>query len=177
MRLMAAAFLTVSLLAGQEFDSVLEHITGHARGGAVTVVTFISAQCPISNAFNDRMTALYNEYARKGVQFVFINANANETASTVAEHRTRAGFPFPVYKDSANIAADRFGAMATPECYVLDSGGMLRYHGYIEDSTNEARVKNRALRSALEAVLAGSPVPLAGTKAFGCSIKRVRRST
>src|ERR1019366_10814640 len=109
--------------------------------GSTTVVAFISANCPVSNGFNDRMTALFNDYSARGVKFVFINSNANESAAEVAQHRQSAGFPFEVYRDPGNRAADLFGAMATPETYVIDSGGILRYHGYIEDSINEARVK------------------------------------
>jgi len=38
-------------------------------GSAVLVVTFTSTQCPISNDYNDRMSALHKEYSDKGVQF------------------------------------------------------------------------------------------------------------
>lgn len=145
--------------------------------GHVTVVAFISTTCPISNAFNDRLSALYRDYSAKGIQFIILNANANELPSAVAEHAKSAGFPFPVMKDAGNQAADLFGAMATPETYVIDSKGILRYHGYIDDSVNEARVKNRGLRSAIDAVLAGKPVAQPETKAFGCTIKRVRRTS
>jgi peroxiredoxin len=189
MRILAGALLCSTLTFAQEFgvgkrvnDFGLQDLAGSPVSfsqlrGATTVVAFIATNCPISNAFNDRMTALYNDYSQKGVKFVFVNSNANESASEVASHRKSAGFPFPVYKDPTNKVADRFGAMATPETYVIDSTGTVRYHGYIEDSTNEARVKSRALRAALDAVLAGKPVAAAETKAFGCSIKRARRTT
>lgn len=152
-------------------------ITFSALRGPVTVVAFISTVCPVSNGFNDRMAALFEDYSRKGVKFVFINSNANESPAQVAQHHTAAGFPSEVYKDTDNRAADLFGAMSTPEMYMADRGGVIRYHGYIEDSINPARVKHRALREALEAVLAGKPVTAAETKAFGCSIKRARRTT
>ena len=142
-----------------------------------TVVAFISAECPISNAFNDRMSALYKEYAPKGAQFLFVNANANESTAEIIHHARGAGFTFPVYKDLNNRTADIFGAMATPETYVIDSRGLLKYHGDIDDSSNAARVKNHGLQNAIEAVLSNKPVPAAETKAFGCSIKRVRSTT
>ncbi len=175
MRLIAAALFAIPILVGQNWTAALTKLTGEESSGKVTVAAFISTQCPISNAFNDRMAALYKDYKPKGVRFVFINSNANESKAMVADHRTAAGFPFPVYKDAENTAADFFGAMATPATYVIDGHGLLRYRGYIEDSTNEARVKHRALRDALDAVLAGKAVPAPETKAFGCSIKRVKR--
>ena len=74
------------------------------------------------------------------------------------------------------MAADLFGAQVTPETFVIDREGVIRYHGYVDDSLNEARVHNRGLRTALDAVLAGRPVSAAETKAFGCTIKRRRAS-
>jgi len=143
----------------------------------VTAVVFISAQCPISNAYNDRMSALYRQYDGKGVRFLFVNSNANEPAAEIVEHSKQAGFPFVVYRDADNHVADHFGAMATPEAYLIDREGVLRYHGYIDDSTNPARAKNAALKSAIDALLAGKDVARGETKAFGCTIKRGRRAT
>src|SRR4029077_7468982 len=146
-----------------------------ALRGPVTVVTFISTQCPVSNGYNQRMNALFNDYSSKGVKFIFVNANQNERAGEVRQHAKNAGFVFPVYKDANNVVADRFGAEVTPENYVIDSSGAIRYHGSIDDSQNEARIRTRGLRLALDAVLAGKPVEIAETKAFGCSIKRARK--
>jgi peroxiredoxin len=145
--------------------------------GPATVVIFISVQCPISNAFNERMNEVYRDYSSKGVKFIFINSNFNESPAEVQSHAKQVGFAFPVYKDPGNVVADRFGAMSTPEAYIIDSAGVLQYHGYIEDNTNAARVKNRGLREALDAVLAGKQVPRPETKAFGCTIKRARRNS
>lgn len=143
----------------------------------VTVVTFISTQCPVSNAYTDRMNAVYNDYSGKGVKFLFVNANNNEPPAEVRSHAKEVGFVFPVYKDKSNVVADRFGASVTPESYVIDDSGMVRYRGAIDDSRNPARVRTQGLRMALDAVLSGKPVAVQETKAFGCTIKRVRRTT
>jgi hypothetical protein len=58
----------------------------------------------------------------------------------------------------------------------MDKAGTMRYHGSIDDSQEEARLQNQWLRKALDAQLAGQPVEKSQTKAFGCSIKRVRKS-
>ncbi len=143
--------------------------------GDVTLVMFISVQCPVSNAYDDRMNALYQDYAAKGVKFVVINANRTEPAAAVQEHARRHNFQFAVYKDEDNVVADKFGATVTPETYVIDSAGVIRYHGSIDDSQNLARVATQRLRLALDAVLAGKEPPQTETKAFGCSIKRVAK--
>ncbi len=145
--------------------------------GDVTVVMFIATQCPVSNNYNDRMKALYSDYSGRGVKFVFVNANGTEPATDVEQHARQHGFAFAVYKDEANQVADRFGAQVTPEAFVIDKSGVIRYHGSIDDAQNPARVKNQGLRKALDAVLAGQTVPVAETKAFGCTIKRVKKAS
>jgi hypothetical protein len=80
-----------------------------------------------------------------------------------------------VYKDPGNLLADQLGATVTPEVYVFDNAGVLRYHGQVDDSRNPARVKAHTLRAALDELLAGKSVTRAETKAFGCTIKRVKK--
>ena len=142
-----------------------------------TVVLFISTKCPISNSYNDRMNAIYKEYSDRGVQFVFVNANANEPVQEIEEHAKANQFSFKVYKDVNNVLASEFGATVTPEAYVFDNSGVLQYHGQVDDATNEARVRVKGLRTAIDAVLSNRPVELKETKAFGCTIKKVRRSS
>ncbi len=140
-KLAIAVCVCTAALFGQEFklgthvgDFTVADVQGSpvqfsALKGEVTVVTFISTQCPVSNAYNERMKALYNDYAPKGVKFVFVNANRGETAADVAQHAQQHGFPFAVYKDENNVVADRFGATVTPESFVIESSGTIRYHG------------------------------------------------
>jgi len=66
-----------------------------ALKGNVTVVVFIATQCPVSNAYNERMKALYRGLHAQGVKFVFLNANRTEPAADVARHAQEHGFPFP----------------------------------------------------------------------------------
>ena len=143
-----------------------------ALKGERTVVIFIATRCPVSNAYNDRMNAIYDEYSAKGVHFVFINANYTEPAPEVERHAHEHGLHFPVYKDQDAAVANRFGATVTPEAFVMDSTGTIRYHGHVDDAMNIARVHTEGLRLALDAVLSGRPVANAETKAFGCTIRR-----
>lgn len=145
--------------------------------GDLTVVMFVATQCPVSNAYNDRMKAVYNEYAPKGVKFVVINSNSSEPAAEVRLHAATHSFPFAVYKDVDNVVADRFGAQVTPETFVIGKSGEILYHGSIDDSQNPANIKTQGLRQALDAVLSGKSVARAETKAFGCAIKRAKRTS
>lgn len=145
--------------------------------GKITAVIFISTQCPISNDYNERMKALYNEFSGKGVQFVFLNANSTESSADVAEHARRHGFPFRVYKDVNNVEADRFSAEFTPHVFVIGKNSEVIYRGAIDDSRPADKVTKTYLRDVLNAALEGKPLPVTETKAFGCTIKRVKKST
>jgi len=146
-----------------------------AAGKKATVLMFIATTCPISNAYNERMAALANDYSGKGVAFVGINSNRQEAAEAVAAHAKEHGFSFPVVKDPNNVKADEFGASVTPEVFVYDTDWKLRYHGRIDDKKEVSEVSSKDLSAALDAVLAGKEVAVAETKAFGCSIKRVTK--
>jgi len=119
------------------------------------------------------MVNLCKSYTPKGVAFLAINSNKQESIEEIGEHSKRHGFEFPVLKDWKNVIADKFDAMVTPEIYLIDSTGVLRYHGRIDDSRNPAKVTQHDLRDVLDAYLEGKPLPKQDTKAFGCTIKRI----
>jgi peroxiredoxin len=181
--------LGAGILTAQEFklgshvpDFQVRDLDGKAVSlsalkGPITVVTFIATECPVSNSYNQRMSSLYSDYTAKNVKFIFVNANRSEPAGEVRDHAKRVGFPFAVYKDPDNVLADRFDAQVTPESFVIDGSGVIRYHGAIDDNMNESRVRTKTLRAALDAMLAGKPVTSTETKAFGCTIKRVRKAS
>jgi len=145
-----------------------------ARSRTAVVVMFIATKCPYSNAYNDRMRDMAAAYGTQGILFVGINSNKTEPADEVASHAKQHGFTFPLMKDPDNKVADMYSASYTPEIFVVDRSGVLRYHGRIdENSDNPDRVASPDLKNALDAMLAGKPIAKAETKAFGCSIKRV----
>src|SRR5581483_1175283 len=139
------------------------------------VLMFISTQCPVSNAYNERMAALADEYGGKGVAVIGIDANREETPENIAAFAREHAFKFPVLKDAGNVQADVFGAKVTPETYVYDAQGVLRYHGRIDDDRAGSNIQSKDLRNALDAVLSGKDVPVKETKAFGCTIKRASK--
>jgi len=144
-----------------------------AKSRAVVVV-FDATRCPFAMGYKERVASMGKEYAARGVTFVTINSNKTESAAEVAEDAKKHGFAFPVLKDEGNKVADLYAAQKTPEIYVLDPKGTLLYRGRIDETHDDPKnVKSPDLRNALEAILAGQPVPKAETKAFGCSIKRV----
>jgi peroxiredoxin len=149
-----------------------EQTLASLKGKNGTVLIFISVQCPISNAYNERMEKLAQEYAPKGVNVVGINSNVTEPANAVKEHAASHNLNFRIIKDNGNKIADQLGAEHTPEAYLLDASGKLVYRGRIDNSKNVDSISANDLRDALESTLAGKPVAKSEARAFGCSIKR-----
>jgi peroxiredoxin len=179
-RLACALVLAAGACLGQSFTA--EEVRGLTEDssllrGVVTVVTFLSARCPVSNAYGARLEAVYRDYAPKGVRFLFVNSNANESESEMSENAKAHRFTFPIYQDQSSRAAEQFHAHFTPETFVLDRNGVIQYHGAVDDAQNPARVKRQSLREALDAVLGGTQVSVRETKAFGCTIKRPRKTS
>jgi len=149
-----------------------DHSLKSIKGKNGTVLIFISVQCPVSNAYNERMEKLAADYKAKGIAVVGVNANSTEDAGAVKAHAAEKGLSFTILKDPGNKLADKLGATRTPEAYFLDSNNKLLYHGRIDNSQNPAAIESSDLRTALDAALAGKPIEKTEAKAFGCTIKR-----
>jgi len=149
------------------------HSLASLKGKNGTVVIFIATKCPVSNAYNDRMEKVFEDYKAKGINVIGINSNNTEPSTEVKSHAAEKGLKFTILKDDGNKIADRLGATRTPEVYLLDSKGKLAYHGRIDDAQKVESITSNDLRNALDEVIAGKAVSKTGGAAFGCSIKRV----
>ena len=169
-------------IGGKMSNVQLATVTGESvqlynyAGQQGTLVIFVATRCPISNDYNQRMAELAKEYTARGFAVIGINPNRTEPGDEVARHAAEKGLGFTVLKDPGNKVADYLGASVTPEAYLFDRDWTLRYHGRIDDSRNPSGITVRDLRQALDALLAGKAVTVAETKAFGCTIKRVKAS-
>jgi peroxiredoxin len=150
-----------------------EHSLKSLAGAKGAVILFIATKCPVSNAYNERMEKLAQEYKAKGVNFIGVNSNNTEPAAEVKSHASEKGLTFAILKDDGNKIADRLGATRTPEAYVLDANMKLVYHGRIDNSQKVEGITSEDLREALNEMLAGKAVTKTGGAAFGCTIKRV----
>jgi peroxiredoxin len=150
-------------------DHSLKSLMG--KNGAVVI--FIATKCPVSNAYNDRMEKLAQDYKAKGINVIGINSNNTEPSAEVKSHAAEKHLTFAILKDDGNKIADRLGATRTPEAYVLDAGMKLVYHGRIDNSQKVEAITSNDVRETLDEMLAGKPISKTGGAAFGCTIKRV----
>ncbi len=141
------------------------------------VVVFVSKNCPVSRAYIGRLKQLASDPAYADIAFLAVNSNSDEPMAEVEADARQNQYPFPVAKDTGNVIADHFQAKATPTVWVMNSDRIAVYRGAIDDNQDEARATHHYLKDALDAVLAGKPVAIASTLAFGCAVHRARPAT
>lgn len=144
------------------------------KNSTAIVIIFVSTRCPVSNDYNSRMEKIYQDYKDKGITVIGINSNKEENEEEIKKHAKKNNLNFLILKDRGNKVADMFEASFTPEVFVLNSNFELLYHGRIDDSRKIKNAKEQDLRNALEEILANKQVTKKETKAFGCTIKRVK---
>jgi peroxiredoxin len=146
------------------------------KGRKAVIVVFAGTECPINTAYLPRLIELQQENAPRGVQVLAINSNQQDTPERVAAHARKHALPFPVLKDDGQKVADLFGARRTPEVFLLDAEGKIRYHGRIDDQYGVGYQKpsptTHELVTALAEVLDGKPVTQSFVPASGCVIAR-----
>lgn len=151
------------------------------RDSKVLVVAFLGIDCPLVKLYTPRLVELADEFKDKGVTFVGINANHQDTVTEINAFAQRNKVDFPILKDPDAGVADRFGALRTPEVFVLDENRTVRYSGRIDDQYGIGVQKNdvlkRDLATAVEEVLAGKEVSNPQVPAPGCLIGRSHRTT
>lgn len=142
------------------------------KGTNGAVVVFLSAQCPVVKAYNERINQIATDYSAKGITFIGINSNATESLEWVKSDAAQVGYKFPLLIDKGNVLADKLGANVTPEVYYLDAKNVLLYHGAIDNDRSGEKVSENYLRAAFEASLNGKKIERTSARAFGCTIKK-----
>ena len=150
-----------------------EHSLSGLMGKNGAVLVWVSAQCPVVKAYNDRINAIAAEYEARGIRFIGINSNATESLEWVTSDAKEVGYKFPVLIDKGNVLADKLGATVTPEVYYVNKEGVLLYHGAIDNDRSGKNIQDHYLKTAFDSALAGGAIEKTRTNAFGCTIKRV----
>jgi peroxiredoxin len=144
----------------------------------VLLVVFMCNHCPFVRHILDHLLELAKEYQAKGVAVVGINSNDVESypddrPEMMAKIAREKGFPFPYLYDETQEVAKSYRAACTPDFFLFDGQRRLAYRGQMDDSRpgNHEPITGADLRAALEAVLAGRPVPERQRPSMGCNIK------
>ena len=145
--------------------------------GQILVIVFSCNHCPYVIGNEERMVAFHNDYREKGVDFVAINSNSQNTYADdsfehMVERARERGFQFPYLRDESQEVALAYGALRTPHFYVFDAERQLRYTGRMDDNPrNPGQETTRELRDAVDDLLAGREVRVPLTNPIGCNVK------
>jgi peroxiredoxin len=141
--------------------------------GATTVVVFTCNHCPYALAWHDRLASVADDY---DVRFLAVNPNdaeryPSDSYEAMQKRVAEEGWSFPYLRDEDQEAARSFGAKTTPDVFVLDGEGRLRYRGAPDADHRDPSQEAAWLREALDALLAGEEIARPETDPVGCSVK------
>ncbi|MEZ6060043.1 MAG: redoxin domain-containing protein [Planctomycetaceae bacterium] len=155
------------------------------KDAKMLVVIFTCNHCPTAQAYEDRVLKLDADYRDRGVRLIAISPNdplavrldelgytdVGDSLDDMKYHARRRGYTFPyLYDGETQRVSTAFGVLATPHVFVFDKDRRLRYQGRIDDEEVKTPTSHDA-RNAIDALLAGRPVPVETTRVFGCSTK------
>jgi peroxiredoxin len=143
---------------------------------AATVVVFTANGCPYARAWHDRIQDLARDHAERDVVVLQVVSNDEsdhpEDGVDGMRARIAAGeVAGPFLRDAEQSAARAYGVTATPEVFVVDRAGVVRYHGAPDGDYDDPAQNAGWVRDALDAVLAGREPARPSTPPAGCSIK------
>jgi peroxiredoxin len=165
-------------------DFLLESTTGaqvrleeEVPGRTLTVVAFTSVGCPITKLLAPRLGRIERQYREKGVRFLGVDPNIQDSKEAIAAFAKEASIDFPILLDPQHVVTDRLGVTRTTEVFVLDAEFRLLYRGAVDDQysvgAQRPAPQNEYLLDALESGLAGETIATEKTDAPGCLVGRV----
>lgn len=159
-----------------------EHsLSKYTREGKTVVLYWWSPDCPyVVKHYPKEGVATTNklveDFKDKNVVFLAINSahtgHGYGNRARVQERMEEWKVQYPILVDAEGTIGKMYDAKRTPEMYVICKGGILRYHGALDnDSSARGIGELNYVRQALNEVLAGSEVSVPTTRAYGCTIK------
>jgi peroxiredoxin/mono/diheme cytochrome c family protein len=162
----------------------VSHSLAELSDAPVIVVVFMGVECPLAKLYAPRLTQLAEEHAGRGVRFLAIDSNAQDSLAEMTHFARTYHLAIPLLKDFGNLVADQFGAERTPEAFVLDRDRTVRYRGRIDDQFGfqsgvgyqRPKATKGELVAAIEQLLQSKPVLEPVTRTPGCLIGRKQQA-
>ncbi|MGC9505853.1 thioredoxin family protein [Baaleninema sp.] len=154
----------------------VHHLARYLDNHQAVVVVFLGNTCPYSRASIDRLKQLQRDYRDRGVAIIGINANDSEQSPDDGFEAMKAlvenaQLNFPYLRDVTQDVAQSFGANVTPETFLIDRSGVVRYRGAIDNNPeNPQAAENLYLQTALDRLLQNQSIEPTTTPAVGCPL-------
>ncbi|HEV8000406.1 MAG TPA: thioredoxin family protein [Planctomycetaceae bacterium] len=154
------------------------HALADLQDREVVVVVFTCNSCPIASDYEDRIIAFAKKYCGPGQKTGLVAINVNTVEEDLMPHmKERAAsksFPYPYLFDESQKIGKAYGALFTPEFFVLDKDRKVAYMGAFDDNVEPTKIKHGYLEPAVQAVLKGVKASPAESQASGCLIRYAR---
>jgi thiol-disulfide isomerase/thioredoxin len=145
------------------------------RGEKLTVIALTSITCPLCKKFAPSLARIESAYAKKGVNFVYVNVSGEDSMEDMRAQVKDLGFRGLYLRDADQAIITLLNAKTTTEVYVVDSGNTLKYRGAVSDQYgigfSHDAPRQRYLENALDALLAGNPPTINATSSPGCALE------
>jgi hypothetical protein len=139
---------------------------------------FICNHCPYVRHIETELVSIANQYAKLGVNTIAINANdvanyPDDSPEKMTALLKEWGNPFAYLYDETQAVAKAYQAACTPDFYLFDENLACVYRGRLDGSTpkNNIPLTGSDLRSALDNLIAGTPIAAEQIPSIGCNIK------
>ncbi|MBD2343093.1 thioredoxin family protein [Anabaena subtropica] len=157
-------------------DNQVHHLSRYLGNFRAVGVISLCNYCPYVNLYLDRLKGIQEEFAADGFILIGINASDITGPSWSSLDRMKAfaqdhELHFPYLWDSTQEVSRSFGATKTPMAFLIDSHGILRYRGQIDNHPQEpSSLGEDYLRNAIAALFKGEEIPVPETEPVGTSL-------
>ncbi|HSQ56435.1 MAG TPA: thioredoxin family protein, partial [Gemmata sp.] len=153
-----------------------KHSLADLKDKVVVVVVFTCNSCPVAEGYEPRIIAFAEKFAKPDAKVALVAINVNtakaDALPAMKERAAKKKFNFTYLYDPSQEIARKYGAMFTPEFFVLDKDRKVLYTGAMDDRSPPGEARTRHLENAVNAALAGKPITTKETTASaGCRIK------
>ncbi|MFP5519862.1 MAG: thioredoxin family protein [Bdellovibrionia bacterium] len=146
------------------------------KNGEPFLVMFICNHCPYVQAIEERLITLGLDLKKLNVNVLAISSNdpaeyPEDAPENLWARAQEKNYSFSYAHDADQSVARLFGAVCTPDFFLYDKSGILRYRGRLDDSWKDVHKVTR--RELFEAVLTlkENKTINSQTPSMGCSIK------
>lgn len=143
-----------------------------------TVIIFMCNHCPYVKHLLKELITVANLYIPQGISFVGISSNdvehyPDDSPENMKKLAKSLSFPFPYLYDETQEVAKAFGAECTPDFFVFDKNLSCVYRGQFDASKPGSAIPltGNDLKTALDCILKGEPIPQDQKPSIGCNIK------
>ncbi len=146
------------------------HSSAEVQSAEACVVVFLCNKCPCSQGYERRINQLAKDFREANVKVIAVNANQGplENLATMTSRAKDADYTY--LRDAQQQLARKFAARSTPHAFVMNRHWKVVYSGAFDNDKSGKNVTQPYVRMVVDAVIQGTPIPVAQTKSIGCAI-------